>query len=94
MNSNVTKLHAIVFALELLVSLPWEAVLSLIIEFDSIVAISWVLYREWRPWRLGSLFHRLDSVCLSLPYVCFSYVLREVNGIVDSLAKASMDRSD
>ncbi|KAL4291112.1 hypothetical protein GQ457_14G017520 [Hibiscus cannabinus] len=92
-DSNMEELHAIVAALEMLISMPRGAVLSLLVEFDSAVAISWVSHRERRPWRLGLLFHRLDSACLSLPCVCFSHVLREANGIADSLAKAGVDRS-
>ncbi|KAL4296332.1 hypothetical protein GQ457_12G011710 [Hibiscus cannabinus] len=93
MDSNKAELYAIVVALEMLVPLPRELVVSLVIEYDFVVAISWVLHRERHPWHLRSLFHHLYSVCLPLPYVYFSHVLPEANGIVDSLAEAGMDRS-
>ncbi|KAL4377150.1 hypothetical protein GQ457_02G009830 [Hibiscus cannabinus] len=70
-----------------------ESVISLVVESDSVVAISRVLHREYRPWCLVLLFHRLDTAYLSFPCVCFSHVLREANDIVNYLAKAGVDWS-
>ncbi|KAL4339314.1 hypothetical protein GQ457_08G034050 [Hibiscus cannabinus] len=86
MDSNKAKLHAILVALEMLVSLPLESVVSLVVESESVLVISWVLHRERQPWRFGYLFHRLGTACLPLPCICYSHVLHEANGIADSLA--------
>ncbi|KAL4332123.1 hypothetical protein GQ457_07G004320 [Hibiscus cannabinus] len=93
LDSNVVELRAIVFALEMVASFPRVDVVLLVIESDSAIAISWVLHREWRLWRLRVWFRRLDSACLSLWCVCFNHVMRETNGVVDALAKAGVDQA-
>ncbi|KAL4308982.1 hypothetical protein GQ457_01G017450 [Hibiscus cannabinus] len=83
LDSNVAALRVIAFALDVFVAGRWEGVSSFIIESDSTVAISWILHKERRPWRLGRWFRDFDGACLSLPCVCFSHVLREANGMTN-----------
>ncbi|KAK8695641.1 hypothetical protein V6N13_000792 [Hibiscus sabdariffa] len=94
LDSNVAELRAIAFALDVLVAGCWKGVSSFIIEFDSAVAISWILHKERRPWRLGRWFRGIGGACLSLSCVCFNHVLREANAVADALAKGGVDRSN
>ncbi|KAL4323930.1 hypothetical protein GQ457_11G025010 [Hibiscus cannabinus] len=72
----------------------WEGVSSFVIESDSAVALSWILHKERRPWRLDRWFRDIDGACLVLPCVCFNHVLREANALADVLAKGGEDRAD
>ncbi|KAL4333845.1 hypothetical protein GQ457_07G009460 [Hibiscus cannabinus] len=49
LDSNEAKLRAIDFALDFLVSSRWRYGASIIIESDSVTAISWILHQERRP---------------------------------------------
>ncbi|KAL4378674.1 hypothetical protein GQ457_02G029430 [Hibiscus cannabinus] len=94
LDSNVAEIWAIAAALDILVVGKWEGVSSFVIESDSAVALSWILHKERRPWRLDRWFRDIDGACLMLPCVCFNHVLREANALADVLAKGGVDRSD
>ncbi|KAL4368431.1 hypothetical protein GQ457_05G036100 [Hibiscus cannabinus] len=94
LDSNVAEIRAIAAALDILVEGKWEGLSSFVIESDSAVALSWILHKERRPWRLDRWFRDIDGACLMLPCVCFNHVLREANALADVLAKGGVDRSD
>ncbi|KAL4367900.1 hypothetical protein GQ457_05G022870 [Hibiscus cannabinus] len=94
LDSNVAEIRAIVAALDILVARKWDGVSFFVIESDSTMALSWILHKERRPWRLGRWFRDIDGACLVLSCVCFNHVLREANALADVLAKCGVDISD
>ncbi|XVF25458.1 hypothetical protein REPUB_Repub13aG0213900 [Reevesia pubescens] len=65
----------------------------LVIESDSMVAVSWCKDADSRPWRLWNEFMSIDSLLQQDGYVSFSNIFREANGIADHLTKSSVNRS-
>ncbi|KAL4346599.1 hypothetical protein GQ457_17G012270 [Hibiscus cannabinus] len=76
----------------ILVTIDWRGARMVVVESDSRVAVSWVLKRENRPWRFWRWFRLIDEACLSLSNLFFHNVFREVNGMVNVLAKSDVDR--
>ena len=58
----------------------------LVVESDSLNAISWVLSSAARPWRFQFYLNEIRALS-SLIQVSFQHVGRSTNGFVDSLAK-------
>ncbi|KAL4309789.1 hypothetical protein GQ457_01G030400 [Hibiscus cannabinus] len=61
-------------------------------ESDLVVAVSWVLYLERRPWKYWRWFQQIDDLCARLLCVCFHHVFRKANSVADSLAKGGVGR--
>ncbi|KAL4347296.1 hypothetical protein GQ457_17G024020 [Hibiscus cannabinus] len=83
LESNDAEIRAICHALLLL---------RVFIESDSLVAVSWVLEYERRPWTLWSWFRQIDFICTELVRVCFQHLYREANSLADALAKGGVER--
>ncbi|KAL4366596.1 hypothetical protein GQ457_05G019080 [Hibiscus cannabinus] len=92
LDSNEVELCAIWHPLNLFSSTRWASSNSLIIESDSLVAISWILHSKNHPWIFWHQFRLIYSICDELPCVCFHHVLREANSFANALAKGDVDR--
>ncbi|KAL4289523.1 hypothetical protein GQ457_14G004800 [Hibiscus cannabinus] len=92
LDSNEAELRAIWHALQIFQDIHWVNLMSLIIESDSMVTVSWILNSGEHPWTLWRWCQFIVSICEDLPCVCFHLILREVNGFVDALAKGGVDR--
>ncbi|XVF16934.1 hypothetical protein REPUB_Repub10bG0073600 [Reevesia pubescens] len=75
------------------VSSPWFKKISLIIEFDSKLVVSWISNKLLRPWKDWRIFADIDYWSETIGDVQFSRVSRKANSFVDSLAKMGEDHS-
>ncbi|XVF12197.1 hypothetical protein REPUB_Repub08aG0093900 [Reevesia pubescens] len=67
--------------------------ISLIIEFDSKLVVSWISNKLLRPWKDWCIFADIDYWSETIGDVQFSHVSRKANSFVDSLAKMGEDHS-
>ncbi|EOY05520.1 Uncharacterized protein TCM_020504 [Theobroma cacao] len=91
-DSNFAEIMAIKHALHLFSFSPYATTNKLLIEFDSKIALSWILHPSKRPWDKWMLFNDIDSLILQLKEVSFQHTLREGNSFADSLAKYGVDK--
>ncbi|XVF17197.1 hypothetical protein REPUB_Repub10bG0098500 [Reevesia pubescens] len=73
--------------LELFVSSPWSKKISLNIESDSKLVVSWISNKMLRPWKDWRIFADIDYWSETIGDVQFSHVSRKANSFADSLAK-------
>jgi ribonuclease HI len=67
---------------------------SIIIESDSVNALTWVKRKESCPWNLRFICNKLNNLLLAIKNVEFVHVNREANDAADRLAKRASSSSD
>ncbi|XVF82159.1 hypothetical protein PTKIN_Ptkin16aG0022400 [Pterospermum kingtungense] len=92
-DSNIAELLAIREGLILFLSSPWAQCKELIIESDSKIAINWVNNPESAPWRIRKFVTHMETLKPRVIGLTFVHVFREVNQIVDQLAKEGVRRT-
>ncbi|EOX93415.1 Uncharacterized protein TCM_002285 [Theobroma cacao] len=65
-----------------------------LVEFDSKVAVSWVLSPLERPFKCWRNFQQIDLLCDAIESVMFSHVFSEANQCADHLAKQGVNRNE
>ena len=92
MDSNQVELLVILKALLVSVESNFFTSLSLIIESDSSNAVSWVTCALDVPWRLKTIFNKINVVKRKFQKIMFHKIPREANFITDGLTKLGVDR--
>jgi len=93
LDSNIAELRAIVKAIELSASNCLFHHQHLIIESDSVNAISWMNKPHSRPWKHHNLFSSVNRLKAYFGSIIFSHIFRESNCVVDCMAKQGVQRS-
>jgi ribonuclease HI len=93
-DSNEAEFVAIVYALEQSMGKDWLLNGSIIIESDSVNALTWVKRKECCPWSLRFVCNKLNNLLLAIKNVEFVHVNREANEAADRLAKRASCSSD
>lgn len=91
MESNVDEVVTILEALHSFVSACFLALL--VVERDSLNAISWVSSFTMFPWRYQFNFNEIKYLS-SLLHVKFQHMARLGNGFADSLAKQNLQNQE
>ncbi|KAK9279024.1 hypothetical protein L1049_012699 [Liquidambar formosana] len=79
-------------ALCVFVDFEWADSKRLVEESDSSVAISWVLGKEFIPWRLKFVYNEIKALLSCISGVSFINIFREQNMVADQLAKSGISR--
>jgi len=90
---NQLHLRAIVKAIELSASNCLFHHQHLIIESDSVNAISWMNKPHNRPWKHHNLFSSVNRLKAYFGSITFSHIFRESNCMTDCMAKQGVQRS-
>lgn len=61
--------------------------MELVGESNSLVVNTWVCSAESCPWKLWKTFNEIDRLICSINNVSVNHILREANGLSNSLAK-------
>ena len=93
LDSNIAELRAIVKAIELSASNCLFHHQHLIIESDSVNAISWMNKPHNRPWKHHNLFSSVNRLKAYFGSITFSHIFRESNCMADCMAKQGVQRS-
>ncbi|XVF06396.1 hypothetical protein REPUB_Repub06bG0045200 [Reevesia pubescens] len=67
---------------------------SLIMESDSLIALSWIRNKGTWPWKEWKIFKEIYILCKQIGDVKFAHSYREANSFADNLAKMGGDRED
>lgn len=67
---------------------------NIIIESDSSTAVSWVLSRDKRPWRLINELNLIDFLMKEVNCVEIRHIYRESNSFADLLANEGCERQE
>ena len=87
LDSNVTKLRAVVKAIELSASNCFLHHKHIIIESDSANVISWMNNSYNRPWIYHNLFFSAQRLASCFDSITYTHSHRESNHMTDHLAK-------
>ncbi|KAK8699944.1 hypothetical protein V6N13_018352 [Hibiscus sabdariffa] len=90
--SHLAEVLAIFHALAIFREAGWIGKAPLIVESDSVLALTWINDKLQRSWRWRKLFRDIDSLIERIASVKFEHVSRARNTLADSLAKAGMFR--
>ncbi|KAG4149673.1 hypothetical protein ERO13_D05G348350v2 [Gossypium hirsutum] len=63
------------------------------VDFDSIVELTWCINEKSRPWKYWHIFASIDEIKISIHEVPFRKIGRDANGMADLLAKSGCFRS-
>ncbi|KAK8626128.1 hypothetical protein V6N13_133780 [Hibiscus sabdariffa] len=90
--SDVAEVLTIFHALAIFCEAGWIGKASLIVESDSVLALTWINDKLQRLWRWWKLFRDIDSLIERIVSVKFEHVSRARNTLTDSLAKTRLCR--
>jgi ribonuclease HI len=91
LDSNAAELLAICRALQVFFYCDLSPTYSLIVESDSMVALSWVTKLQGFPWKLNSIINYISHLKKRVGQVDFIHTPREVNDMADHLAKRGVN---
>ena len=91
-DSNLAELVAILEALRMLSSAQWLFGSGVVIESDSMVAVSWANGTDIVVWRYLSIYNEIRNLLCQLRSVSVRHISRSSNSVADSLAKFVVDR--
>lgn len=63
---------------------------GLIFEFDSMIAVSWVLNQNTHPWRLSFVYNSMNNNLRVFPSIRIQHVPKEANWTIETLAKQGL----
>ncbi|XVF81381.1 hypothetical protein PTKIN_Ptkin15bG0150400 [Pterospermum kingtungense] len=93
-DSNLDELLAIREAFLLFTALQWSCSHNLVIESDSSNAVKWVNFPFVAPWAMRSFLNQIEALKSRVLNWRVVHVNREINFVVDTLAKEAALRED
>ncbi|KAK8995100.1 hypothetical protein V6N11_069548 [Hibiscus sabdariffa] len=86
-DSDIAKLLAVKFALELFCETSWIGKVGLLVEVDSQVVLNWVSSPFTRPWRWWPQLIAIDLLTKRIGKVDFNLVDRQRNALAFGLSR-------